>query len=99
MSKKNPNSINDLILFVLYSSDEEDLEFEKLAKRCFDNFPESFSLQGYPKMLDTRKLDRPLRALRGEGFIKGSPKGYSVTKKGEKEGKEIAKELRQQKLL
>jgi hypothetical protein len=95
-------SINDLIIFGIYllNSDNKKCNFETLAHKCFTLFPKVFSLSQYPKWPDTRKLDRPIRSLRGEGMIAGSPKSsFSLTRKGRKKALEISKSFRQAKLL
>ncbi len=100
MARKKLNPINDLILFVLYSSSSKESSFGKLAKECFNQFPQVFSLRNYPQLLDTRKLDRPLRTLRKRKLIDGDPKTFfSLTSQGKKEAQEIAKILRQKRLL
>jgi hypothetical protein len=54
----------------------------------------------YPVWPDSRKLDRPLRALRNEKLIIGDPKTYFIlTKLGEEKATFISKSLRQGKLL
>jgi len=81
MARKKLNPINDLILFVLYSSSSKESSFGKLAKECFNQFPQVFSLRNYPQLLDTRKLDRPLRTLRKRKLIDGDPKTFSGQKR------------------
>ncbi len=94
-------SIKDLILFILYSNNREGKSsFENLANECFKKFPEVFSLKNFPKLLDTRKLDRPLRYLRKNNLIKGDPaRGFSLTEKGRKKAEESVKSIRQKKLF
>ena len=95
-------SINDLILFGIFSVAEskKKCSFETLTHKCFTLFPKVFAIQKYPKWPDTRKLDRPLRTLRDEKMITGSPKNlFSLTKKGKKRALEVAKVFRQVKLL
>ena len=100
MPSKKLNSINDLILFVLYSFADRGSSFEKLVKECFDQFPQVFSLKGNPQWPDTRKLDRPLRDLRKKKFIKGNPQTFfALTTLGKRRAKEIAETLKQRKLL
>lgn len=94
-------SINDLILFSIYSLSEkrEKCTFEKLVKECFALFPKTFSFSKYPKWPDSRKLDRPLRTLRKRKLIAGNPKtSFSLTKSGRKIAEEIIKGFRQRKL-
>ena len=101
MPRKKLNSINDLILFALYSTTKNgESSFENLTKECFNLFPQVFSLKNYSKWPDTRKLGRPLRTLRKKGFINGDPTtSFSLTQKGKKTAKELSRILRQQKLL
>jgi len=94
-------SVNDLILFAIYSvsTRKEKCTFEKLMKECFTLFPRAFCFSQYKKWPDSRKLDRPLRALRDKKLIKGDPKNYfSLTKNGKKSAEEIARTLKQTKL-
>jgi len=100
MSKKNI-SINDLILFSIYSLAERKKEcaFEELVKECFTLFPKSFSFIKFPKWPDSRKVDRPLRTLRKRKMITGEPKTFfKLTNLGKKTAEEIAKTFRQGKL-
>ncbi|MBZ9572956.1 hypothetical protein KJA17_02130 [Patescibacteria group bacterium] len=100
MPRKISNSINDLILFVLYSFGEGKSSFEKLVKECFNQFPQVFSLKGHPQWPDTRKLDRPLRDLRKKKLIKGNPQTFfTLTTLGKRRAKEIAETFKQRKLL
>lgn len=100
---KNLNfSVNDLILFCVHSvvSNSEQCSFERLIKECFTLFPETLRFQRYPVWPDSRKLDRPLRALRDEKLIIGDPKTYFIlTKLGEQKAANVSKTLRQGKLL
>ncbi len=101
MIKKTANiSVNSAILFITWtvSKKNEECNFEKLTKECFESFPEMFSLASYP-LPDSRKLDRPLRFLKSEKMIKPDLKGnFVLTKKGVEKAKEISKSLRQEKL-
>ncbi|MCD6550378.1 hypothetical protein J7K24_02425 [bacterium] len=95
--------INNLIIFSLYSLKSEKREkvsFEGLLERCFFLFPKIFRFEKFPQWPDARKLDRPLRLLRNKKLVKGDPSSlFSLTSKGEKKAKEIAKMLFQKKLL
>lgn len=74
--------------------------FEELINECFTLFPKAFSFSQYPKWPDSRKLDRPLRAIRKRKLIAGDPKtSFSLTKQGKKIALEIARTFRQRKLL
>jgi len=104
-NKKNKNlnfSVNDLILFCIHSinSNNEKCSFERLIKESFTLFPETLRFERYPIWPDSRKLDRPLRALRKEKLIIGDPKTlFMLTKEGEKKASEVFRALRQGKLL
>ena len=94
--------ITDLILFGIFSIAENSKKcsFETLAHKFFTLFPAVFSLQRCPQWPDTRKLDRPLRSLRDEKMVTGSPKTlFALTREGRKRALEIAKFFRQTKLL
>lgn len=92
--------IENSILFVLYLDDNKKQTFESLVQKCFNCFPEIFSLKNHLKWPDTRKLDRPLRGLRKKRLIKGSPDTFiALTEKGKKIGKELNKLFCQKKLL
>ncbi len=95
-------TVNDLILFCIHSiiANSEQCSFERLIKECFTLFPETLRFTRYPIWPDSRKLDRPLRALRDEKLIIGDPKTYFIlTEKGEEKASLISKRLRQGKLL
>ncbi len=105
LNKKGKNlnfSVNDLILFCIHSvaANNEQCSFDRLIKECFTLFPETLRFERYPIWPDSRKLDRPLRALRDERLIIGDPKTiFLLTKQGQKKAGEISKALRQGKLL
>jgi len=95
-------SINDLLLFGIYSiiTEDEKCTFDRLVKKCFISFPKTFSFSKYSKWPDSRKLDRPLRTLRKRKLIAGDPKtSFALTKQGRKKALEIAKAFKQKKLL
>jgi hypothetical protein len=95
-------SVNDLILFCVHSVilNNEQCSFERLVKEVFTLFPEALKFTRYPIWPDSRKLDRPLRALRNEKLIIGDPKTYFLlTNSGEDRATQVAKALRQGKLL
>src|ERR1035437_10160596 len=106
MQKKNKNSsnfsVNDLILFCIHSvvSNSEQCSFDRLIKESFTLFPDALRFERYPIWPDSRKLDRPLRALRNEKLIIGDPKTYFIlTNEGEEKSAIVSKALRQGKLL
>ena len=98
--------INKLILLGIYLLASKDkgsnqkCKFETLVSKCFTLFPKVFALSRYPKWPDTRKLDRPLRALRKRKLIKGDSKtSFTLTGQGKKEVEKLAKTFRQKRLL
>lgn len=98
----NSAPMNDVILFCIYSviSNSEQCSFERLVKECFSLFPDTLKFPRYPIWPDSRKLDRPLRALRDEKLIIGDPKNYfMLTKLGQERAAAVSKVLRQGKLL
>jgi hypothetical protein len=102
IGKKNNTPVNDLILFCIHSVLEngEQCSFERLVKECFTIFPDTLKFPRYPIWPDSRKLDRPLRALRNEKLIIGDPKTYFIlTPEGEARAADVSKSLRQGKLL
>ncbi len=104
-NKKNKNlnfSVNDLILFCMHSItlNNEKCSFERLVKECFTLFPDTLSFTRYPIWPDSRKLDRPLRALRKDKLIIGDTKTiFMLTEEGATKAAAVAKALRQGKLL
>ena len=78
--ESSKTSVEDLILFCIHSviSNNEQCSFERLVKECFTLFPETLKFTRYPVWPDSRKLDRPLRALRNEKLIIGDPKTYFI---------------------
>jgi len=96
--KSNKQSINNLILFCLYSAGRR-FSFEELIKECFSRFPERFSFSKIKKWPDSRKLDGSLRKLRKRKLITGNPKTFfKLTNLGRKTAEEVAKTFRQRKL-
>ncbi len=96
--RPNKQSINNLILFCLYSSGKRS-SFEKLVKECFSRFPERFSFPKIKKYPDSRKLDSSLSKLRKRKLITGNPKTFfKLTNLGKKTAEEVAKTFRQRKL-
>lgn len=93
---------NNLILFGINKVQErkEKCGFESLINECFHLFPEVFCFPKYVKWPDSRKLDRPLRELRGKNLIaKDSQNFFSLTKSGKKIADEIGKTFSQRQLL
>ena len=102
LSKNSNISVNDLILFSIHSIilNNEQCSFDRLVKECFILFPDAIKFLRYPIWPDSRKLDRPLRALRKEKLIVGDPANFFLlTEAGIKKAAQIDKTLRQGKLL
>ncbi len=96
--RPNKQSINNLILFCLYSLGKRS-SIEELVKKCFSLFPERFSFSKIKKWPDSRKLDSSLRKLRKRKLITGNPKTFfKLTNLGRKTAEDIAKTFRQGKL-
>ena len=96
------HSINELILFVIYSLGESSKKctFQELIKECFSLFPKEFCFSKHPQWPDARKLDRPLRTLRKRKLITGTPQtSFTLTSSGKKLTQGIARTFRQRKLL
>lgn len=94
-------SINDLIIYCLHNAAKgRGVSFGRLVKECFSAFPRIFALSQYAKWPDSRKLDRPLRALRRAGLVAGHPQiAFTLTAAGKERALEISKIVHQQKLL
>ena len=98
MINKEKKSLNDLIIFCIYSLGKK-CSFEELVKECFSLFSEFLSFPKIKQWPDSRKLDRPLRILRKRRLITGSPKtSFSLTKLGKKRAEEIVRTFQQGKL-
>lgn len=78
-------SLEDLILLGIDAviKKKNKCSYGDLINELFSNYPDSFSIADYPKWPDTLKLDRPLRSLRSNRLIIGSPVTfYSLTPLG-----------------
>lgn len=95
-------SINCLILLAIDSviNSGQKCTFEKLLQECFRSFPEAFGFRQMKQWPDARKLDRPLRALRGKKLARGTPETFfTLTKTGKKLAQKITELFRQKKLI
>ena len=102
MAKDLPENIGveNSMLFVMFSLDKKEVQFEELVKGCFDYFPQTFSLKRYRKWPDSKKIDWNLRALKKQKMIIGDPSSkFSLSSKGRKLAHDISKAVRQKKLL
>jgi len=92
----------DLILISLYSLElkKKKGNFENLLKESFRLFPRTFCFKGIAQWPDARKLDRPLRTLRGKNLVKGDPESlFSLTLKGKKKALELIEKFYQKRLF
>jgi len=92
---------NNLILFGVNKLQErkEKCSFENLLNECFRLFPEAFCFSQYAGWPDARKLDRPLRELKGKNFInKDSQKFFFLTRAGRKIADDVGKKFSQRQL-
>lgn len=82
---KSTYSLEDLILIGIDTvvKKKNKCSYGDLINELFSKYPNTFSIADYPKWPDTLKLDRPLRSLRGDRLIIGSPVTfYSITPLG-----------------
>lgn len=82
---KNTYSLEDLILIGIDTivKKKKKCSYGNLINELFSKHPRLFSIADYPKWPDTLKLDRPLRSLRSDRLITGSPVTfYSLTPLG-----------------
>ncbi|MBI4039625.1 hypothetical protein HY388_02250 [Candidatus Daviesbacteria bacterium] len=83
--KRTRNTLDDLLLLCISDilGKKQKCSYGNLVKKASTKYPEVFSLSDYPKWPDSLKLDRPLRQLRSERLITGSPTTfYSLTSLG-----------------
>jgi len=82
----NAISLDELVTYCVYTLQEEkhDVTFEDMVAKCFEYFPERFSLSGYPQWPDSARVDKSwLRCRTDFKYIKGSvKKGFKITSKG-----------------
>lgn len=95
-------SINKLIIlglsFVL--TKKKECNFKDLVEKCFQLFPKTFQFDDHTEWPDTKKLDRPIRALRRQGFLMGDSKTkLTLTSKGKKIANSLSEAFTQKKLL
>lgn len=82
---KSTYSLEDLILIGMDAvvKKKNKCSYGDLINELFSKHPRLFSIADYPKWPDTLKLDRPLRSLRSDRLITGSPVTfYSLTPLG-----------------
>ncbi len=91
MTKFVPNlyrdiSLDELVTYSIFILLEESKEatFENIVAKCFELFPEKFSLVGYPQWPDSTRVTKSwLRCRTDFKYIKGTVKsGFKLTSKG-----------------
>lgn len=95
-------SINKLIILGLYFVllKRKKCDFKDLVEKCFKLFPKTFQFDNHPEWPDTKKLDRPIRTLRRQGFLMGDSKTkLSLTPRGKRLAISLSKAFTQKKLL
>ncbi|MCJ7804242.1 hypothetical protein MUP35_00705 [Patescibacteria group bacterium] len=92
--KKNTYSLEELILLGIQNTIEKKKKcsYGDLINELFSKYPGIFSIADYLKWPDTLKLDRPLRSLRSDRLITGSPiTFYSLTPLGQEKTRQLKK--------
>ncbi len=91
-------TIDELVTYSIFSlqEDGEEATFEKIVAKCFELFPEKFSLIGYPQWPDSTRVTKSwLRCRTDFKYIKGTVKtGFKLTTKGLVVVERVQKKLR-----
>lgn len=91
-------SLDELVTYSIYILLEENKEatFENIVAKCYELFPEKFSLIGYPQWPDSARVNKSwLRCRTDFKYIKGSVKnGFHLTSKGLEIVEKIQKRLK-----
>ena len=79
-------SLDELVTYCVFLLHEENTEatFENIVAKCFDLFPDKFSLFGYPQWPDSSRVNKSwLRCRTDFKYIAGTVKtGFKVTSNG-----------------
>jgi hypothetical protein len=89
-------ALNDLVVFSANYLQERGIAItvEEMVSICFRLFPQSFSLQNYPRWPDSALVIRRLNDCREKGLLKGSSlDGFELKFKGQKLAERTAKAL------
>jgi hypothetical protein len=89
-------ALNDLVVFSANYLQERGIAItvEEMVSICFRLFPQSFSLQNYPRWPDSALVIRRLNDCREKGLLKGSSlDGFEIKFKGQKLAERTAKAL------
>ena len=80
-------SLDELVTYCVYMIQKEGKEstFENIVAKCYELFPDKFSLVGYPHWPDSARVNKSwLRCRTDKGWIKGTVKGgFYLTELGE----------------
>jgi hypothetical protein len=91
-------SLDELVTYSIFILLEESKEatFENIVAKCFELFPEKFSLIGYPQWPDSARVNKSwLRCRTDFKYIKGSVKsGFTLTSKGLEVVERVQKRLK-----
>lgn len=91
-------SLDELVTYSIFLLQEEKKEatFENTVAKCFELFPEKFSLIGYPQWPDSARVNKSwLRCRTDFKYIKGTVKsGFTLTSKGLEVVERIQKRLK-----
>jgi len=91
-------SLDELVTYSIFVLLEEKTEatFENIVAKCFELFPEKFSLVGYPQWPDSTRVNKSwLRCRTDFKYIKGSVKnGFTLTSTGLEIVEKVQKKLR-----
>ena len=89
-------SLDDLLVVALLNLESEGavLNFENLVARCYELFPERFSLRGYPQWPDSGVVNKSwLRARSDKHWIVGSVRqGFRLTPQGRRHAEGLIEE-------
>ena len=91
-------SLDELVTYSIHELLEQKMEatFENVVAKCFELFPDKFSLMGYPQWPDSARVNKSwLRCRTDFKYIKGSVKsGFTITSKGLDAVERVQKKLR-----
>lgn len=80
------SSLDELVTYCIFvlMQEKKEATFENIVAKCFELFPEKFSLVGYPQWPDSARVNKSwLRCRTDFKYIKGSVKtGFTLTTKG-----------------
>jgi hypothetical protein len=90
-------SLDELATYCVFLvlQEKKEATFESIVAKCFELFPQKFSLVGYPQWPDSARINKAwLRCRTDFKYIAGSVKnGFSLTSKGLEIVEEVQKKL------